>query len=87
MPTVKIEPNYKVTIPKEARETLGLKIGEEVQITLRRVKSLRTYTPTARELRSIQKGRAEYAKGNYVTLDQLFHELDYSPHRPRKKTN
>ncbi|TMB57476.1 MAG: ribbon-helix-helix protein, CopG family [Deltaproteobacteria bacterium] len=32
--------------------------------------------PTARDLRGIQKGRAEIRRGDYVTLDQLHAELD-----------
>ena len=79
MPTVRIEPDYKVTIPKAARASLGLKVGEEVEtltskdsITFRKAK---TYTPTPRELAAIRKGRAEIRKGNYYTLDEFEHWL------------
>jgi AbrB family looped-hinge helix DNA binding protein len=78
MPTTRIEPNYKVTIPKEARDSLGLEVGEEVEtithkdsITFRRVKTVRSYTPTKRELAAIEKGRAEIRRGEYYTLDEL----------------
>ena len=81
MPTVKIEPNYKVSIPKEARATLRLKIGQEVEMTLRNVKPRATYTPTARERRSIEKGREDIKKGNYYTLDEFRTWLMESPHK------
>lgn len=71
MPTTKIEPNYKISIPKEEREALGLQIGQEVDVTFRKVKLSTSYTPTARELRAIQKGREEIKKGNYYTLDEF----------------
>jgi Arc/MetJ-type ribon-helix-helix transcriptional regulator len=32
---------------------------------------LRTYTPTASELRAIEKGRAEMRRGQYYTLNEL----------------
>ena len=90
MPTVRIEPDYKVTIPKAARVSLGLKVGEEVEtltdkdsITFRKAK---TYTPTPRELTAIRKGREEIKKGNSYTLDELRASLE-RPHRPpRAKT-
>lgn len=82
MPTVRIEPNYKVTIPKEARTFLGLKVGEKVEtmtskdsITFRKAKATRFYTPTPRELAAIKKGREEIRKGNYYTLDEFEHWL------------
>ena len=69
MATVKIEPNYKVSIPKEARDAFDLHIGEELEVTFRRMN--KTYTPTASERRAIEKGREEIKKGNYYTLDEF----------------
>jgi len=43
-------------------------------------------TPTAAELRAIRRGRAAIARGDYVTLDQLRHEVGTAPRRPRKKS-
>jgi predicted transcriptional regulator len=48
-----------------------------------------TYTPTKAELAAIRKGRAEISRGQFVTLDHLFHDLDTahrkaSPKRDRK---
>lgn len=42
--------------------------------------------PTSAELRAIRRGRAAIAKGDYVTLDQLHHELGTSGRRTRKKS-
>ena len=32
MPTVKVSPKYQVVIPKEVRESMGIKPGQEVHI-------------------------------------------------------
>ena len=34
MATVKVSPKYQVVIPREVREELGIKVGENVQIFL-----------------------------------------------------
>ena len=67
MATVRIEPGYKVTIPKDARDALDLKVGEEVEtitrkdrITFRRVKGDRFYTPTKREVAAIETKSSEW---------------------------
>jgi len=95
MPTVRIEPNYKVTIPKAARAFLGLKIGEEVEtmtskdsITFRKAKTARSYTPTPRELAAIRKGREEIRRGEYLSIDEFFKHLDVdSQHPPSRAKN
>ena len=87
MSTAKIEPNYKISIPKKEREALRLEIGQDVDVTFRNVKPPITYTPTTSELRAIQKGREEIKKGNYYTLDEFRTYLVGSPHkkaRPKK---
>jgi len=43
----------------------------------------RTYTPTRGELAAIRKGRAEIKRGQFVTLEQLLHEMD----TPRRKAS
>jgi len=42
--------------------------------------------PTAAELRAIRRGRAAFARGDYVALDQLRHELGTAACRSRKKS-
>jgi len=43
------------------------------------------YTPTKAELASIRKGRAEFKRGEYITLNQLHNELESARHQERKK--
>jgi predicted transcriptional regulator len=45
-----------------------------------------TYNATKAELAAIGKGRAEIKRGDYVTLQQLLHELDTSHSRTSKKS-
>lgn len=56
--------------------------------------ALRTYfasrrfsevTPTPAELRAIRRGHAAYERGDYVTLNELRHEMGTSHRRTRKK--
>jgi metal-responsive CopG/Arc/MetJ family transcriptional regulator len=42
-------------------------------------------TPTKTELAAIRKGRSAVKRGEYVTLDQLHHELDAHSSQPRPK--
>ncbi|HEY3129371.1 MAG TPA: ribbon-helix-helix domain-containing protein [Acidobacteriota bacterium] len=44
-------------------------------------------TPTAADLRAIRRGRTAYARGDYVTLDELRHEMESSRRRSRKKVS
>lgn len=44
-----------------------------------------TYTPTRRELRAIERGRAAFRRGDFVTLDQLNAYLDRQRHGPSAK--
>ena len=89
MPTVRIEPDYKVTIPKAARAALDLKVGEEVEtmtskdsITFRKAK---TYTPTPRELAAIRKGRGEIRRGEYLSVDEFFQHLNVDSQHPKAR--
>jgi len=43
------------------------------------------YRPTRAERAGIARGRAAFKRGEYVTLDQLHHELDSARHQARKK--
>jgi metal-responsive CopG/Arc/MetJ family transcriptional regulator len=44
-----------------------------------------TYTPTKSEAAAIRRGRAAFKRGEYVTLDQLRHELDTTRNQARTK--
>lgn len=41
----------------------------------KKIKSTRTFEPTAAEKKSLQRARKNFARGAYVTLDKLQHEL------------
>lgn len=43
------------------------------------------YTPTKGELAAIHRGRAEIQRGEFVTLDQLKHDLASANRKPGKK--
>jgi metal-responsive CopG/Arc/MetJ family transcriptional regulator len=44
------------------------------------------YTPTKAERAPIDKGRAEFKRGEYVTLAELHNELAVARHQKRKKS-
>ena len=45
-----------------------------------------TYTPTKTDLAAIRKGRAAIKRGEFVTLEQLLHDLD-TPHSKTSAKN
>ena len=47
---------------------------------------IREVTASRAELRAISRGRAAHARGDFVTLDQLFHEMGSPRRRARAKT-
>jgi AbrB family looped-hinge helix DNA binding protein len=88
MPTVRIEPNYKVTIPKEARDSLRLKVGDVVEATisdkeviLRRKASVATPS----EVRELERARREHERGEYIPLEQYLHALGSTARKARAK--
>jgi CopG family transcriptional regulator / antitoxin EndoAI len=42
--------------------------------------------PTKSELAAIRRGRAAFARGDYVSLEQLLHDLEHQNHRTSPKT-
>ena len=42
-------------------------------------------TPAPAELRAIRRGEAAYRRGDYITLDEYFRELDRHSRRAGKK--
>ena len=62
--------------------------SELVREALRTYMSIRLLpqeSPTSSELRAIRRGEAAYQRGDYITLDEYFRELDRRPRRARKK--
>lgn len=70
-----------ITIPKEiagSKELVAVPrtLYEEFLAWQKKVKSAETFTPTAAEKRDLKRARADYKKGNYMTLDELKRRLD-----------
>ena len=64
------------------REALRLYFNPELAA---RIARLPVYTPTAAERRAIAKGRAEIARGEYLTVNELFQGLDRRRGKERTK--
>jgi predicted transcriptional regulator len=45
------------------------------------------YTPSKAETAAIRRGRAEIKRGEFITLDQLKHDLESANRKPRKKNS
>ncbi|MBZ5589670.1 MAG: AbrB/MazE/SpoVT family DNA-binding domain-containing protein [Acidobacteriia bacterium] len=56
MATVKVSPKYQVVIPRNVRERLGIKAGEDVQIFLYDGRIEFVPVRKAREMRGMLKG-------------------------------
>jgi len=65
------------------REALRLYFSPELAA---RIARLPVYTPTKRELRDIEKGRAEIRRGEYLTPDEFFRGLVGRPQGARPKS-
>src|ERR1700756_4155422 len=84
MPIGKIGQRRQVVIPKEIFEALGLKTGDFVEVT--QVKRTVVITPkklvdaedvlTPAEERAVRRGEAQLRRGQYVTLEDVEHDLD-----------
>ncbi len=46
-----------------------------------------TEVPTEAELRAVQRGEADYRRGDYITLDEYFRAVGNPPRRVRKKVS
>lgn len=68
------EAYHFVTIPrKEYEELLSFK------------KMIPVFKPTKAEIRALALARKEFEEGNYITWEELKHELENRRSRPRKK--
>ncbi|MGD1147679.1 MAG: AbrB/MazE/SpoVT family DNA-binding domain-containing protein [Thermoanaerobaculaceae bacterium] len=56
MATVKVSPKYQVVIPRDVRERLGIRVGEDVQIFLYDGRIEFVPVRKAREMRGMLKG-------------------------------
>lgn len=65
-----------VTIPKEFQKEKRLvalppRFYEDFLAMQRKIKTVKTFKPTARDLRMLAEGRANFKKGNFVELKDL----------------
>src|SRR5574341_2599734 len=84
MPIGKIGQRRQVVIPKEIFDALGLQTADFVEVT--QVKRTVVIKPkklvdaddvlTPAEEAAVRKGEAQIRRGEYVTLEDLEHELD-----------
>ena len=69
-----------ITAPKKIKKnslsvTIPRKEYEEFLNWQKKIKSVKTFKPTAAEKKAVQKARKNLAEGKYLTIDQLRHEL------------
>ncbi|HKA55704.1 MAG TPA: AbrB/MazE/SpoVT family DNA-binding domain-containing protein [Candidatus Binatia bacterium] len=94
MPIGKIGQRRQVVIPKEIFEALGLQTGDFVEV--QRVKGTVVIKPkklvdtedvlTPAEEAIVRKGEAQLRGGEYVTLENLEHDMDRPARTRRRKT-
>ena len=80
-----------LVVPAGVRRRTGIKAGDRIEfkvsprtITITAAPQ-RLYKPTKAELAAMKRGEAEIARGEYVTLDELLHELGIKRSELRKK--
>lgn len=85
--TTTLKSEAELVVPASVQRLAGIKQGDRLKfkashrtITITAVPSP-TYKPTKAELAAIRKGEAEIARGEFVTLRELLHDMD---HRRRK---
>src|SRR5713101_3405696 len=91
MPIGKIGQRRQVVIPKDICDALGLQTGDFVEV--QKVKGTVVIKPkklvdaddvlTPAEEAAVRKGEAQLRRGDYVTLEDLEHDMD-SPARTRR---
>lgn len=62
-------------VRKAEHRTRSELVREALRVYFGRARALPVYIPTARELRQIEKGRAEMRRGAYLTVDEFFRDL------------
>ncbi len=71
-----------LVVPANLQCRAGIKPGDRLKFSVAprtitiTVESPSTYKPTKAELAAIRRGEAEAARGEYVTLTDILHDLD-----------
>jgi len=74
-------------VRKTEHRTRSELIREALRAYMSRARTFPVYTPTRRELREIEKGRAEMKRGELYTIDELFHGLASQRRKTRAKSH
>ena len=71
--TISLPPDMAREVEKarKAEHRTSSELWREAMRAYLRSRNLPVYTPTAAELRALQRGRAEIGRGDYLTLDEL----------------
>lgn len=77
--------DVKKLAEKEGR-TMNELASEALRVYFDKIRTFPVYTPTTRELRAIEKGREEMKRGEYLTLDELFHHLDVDSNNKKARS-
>ena len=90
--TVTVKNKAQLVVPPSVQRQAGIKAGDRLEfkvsgqvITITATPS-RTYKPTKVEVAAIRKGEAEITRGEYVSVNQLFHDVDRRRRKGGKKT-
>ena len=79
--TITVKDKGALVVPPQVLRQAGIKAGDQLEfkassrtITITALEP--SYKPSKGELAAIRKGEAEIARGEYVTLPDLLHDLD-----------
>lgn len=91
MMTVTVKEGTRLVVPPEVQRQAGIKPGDHLRfkassrsITITAL-DLPTYRPTKSEMTAIRRGEAEIARGEYVRLEELLHDVDRNRRKGGKK--
>ena len=85
--TVTVKNGADLEVPPSVQRRAGIKTGDRLRFKVTEHVIVITpveppaYEPSKTELADIRRGQAEIARGEYVTLRDILHDLD----RPRRK--
>jgi metal-responsive CopG/Arc/MetJ family transcriptional regulator len=81
---MKAEQRTRSELVREALRTYFARYDEEARL-MARIARLPEVKPTARELRLLEQGRAEAARGETISLAEYARTLEHRPHQKRDK--
>ena len=74
-----------VLIPRKEYEALSHTRSAQESLRAHLLRKFSEVTPTKAELRALKQGREAMKRGDYMTLEQLHHELDAPRRQARRK--